>query len=270
MNLMKSDGSEKFRKVGEFFKGKKVLVAFSGGVDSTVLAKLARDHAEEVLLLNVESPLISDAEIEKARRVAQELGIQLQQTKFEWLHEQRLTENPKDRCYLCKKELAKLWLNKAEEAGFSIVVEGTSSSDLVGHRPGLQALKELGIHSPFLDQGITKEEIREYGRENELSVADEPSMACLATRFPYGTTITNEKLKMVNAIERYMLEQFQINCIRARFHGDLVRIEVEPEERLKLFDTKKLDQLYEFAKEVGFKYVTIDVRGYRTGSLDEL
>jgi uncharacterized protein len=270
MNPMNEEVIAKFRKVGMFFKGKKVLVAFSGGVDSTVLAKLANDHAEEVILLNVESPIISDAEKEKAKRVAQELGIQLLQTEFEWLQEQKLVENPKDRCYLCKKEIAKLWLNKATEAGLKLVVEGTSSSDLVGYRPGLQALKELGIHSPFLDNGITKEEIRAFARKNELSVADEPSMACLATRFPYGTTITNEKLKMVNAVERYMLEQFQINCSRARFHGDLVRIEVEPEERSKLFDTKKLDQLYEFANEVGFKYVTIDVKGYRTGSLDEL
>ena len=266
---MKSEVSEKFDKVGEFFKGKKILVAFSGGVDSTVLAKLARDHAEEVILLNVESPLISDAEREKAKQVAQDLGVKLLQTEFEWLQEQKLAENPKDRCYLCKKELAKLWLNKATESGLSLVVEGTSSSDLEGYRPGLQALKELGIHSPFLDNDITKDDIREYARMNELSVADEPSMACLATRFPYGTKITSANLKMVNQVEQYILEEFHINCSRARFHGDLVRIEVGPDERSKLFDTKKLDRLYEYVKEVGFKYVTIDVRGYRTGSLDE-
>jgi uncharacterized protein len=269
MNPMNRVVVEKFNKVGKFFKGKKVLLAFSGGVDSTVLAKLANDYAKEVLLLNVKSAIVSDAELKKAKKVAQELGIRLQTIEFGWLQEQRLTKNPKNRCYQCKRELAKLWVNVASKEGLDLVVEGTSSSDLEGYRPGLQALKEIGISSPFLVNGITKDEIREYARENGLSVADEPSMACLATRFPYGIEITKEKLRMVEQVERHIIDEFQINCVRARFHGDLVRIEVGTEERFKLFDTKKLDQLHRFAKDVGFTYVTIDASGYRSGSLDE-
>jgi uncharacterized protein len=269
MNPMKTVSLQKFNEIGEFFKGRKVLVAFSGGVDSAVLATLANEHAEKVLLLNVTSPIVSDNELEKARKVAQELGIELQTIEFEWLQEERLAENPKDRCYQCKRKLAMLWMNVAMEKRLDLVVEGTSSSDLEGYRPGVQALKEIGIISPFLDNGITKDEIREYARENGLSVAEEPSMACLATRFPYGVKITREKLNMVEQVERHIIDEFQINCVRARFHGDLVRIEVGSEERAKLFDTKKLNQLHKFAREVGFTYVTLDARGYRSGSLDE-
>ena len=269
MNPMRKEVSEKFEKVGEFLKGKQVLVAFSGGVDSAVLAKIANDYAEKVLLLNVVSPIVPEVETNKAERVAKELEMEIQSVQFHWLQNRELTENPRDRCYKCKSELAKLWVNMALEKGFELVIEGTSSSDIEGYRPGLQALKENEVSSPFLDNGITKDEIREYAREKNLSVADEPSMACLATRFPYGMQITKEKLNMVDQIERYLIKAFQINCVRARFHGDLVRIEVGTEERSKLFDPKKLDQLHRFAKKVGFKYVTIDVKGYRTGSLDE-
>jgi uncharacterized protein len=266
---MKKKVSDKFDRVGQFLKGKQVLVAFSGGVDSTVLAKLANNYAEKALLFNVVSQIVPEVETNKAKRIAKELDMKILTLEFQWLQNRELIENPKDRCYRCKSELAKLWVNTASENGLDIVIEGTSRSDMKGYRPGLQALKEMEVISPFLDSGITKDEIREYARENGLSVADEPSMACLATRFPYGIQITKEKLKMVNQVERYIVEEFQINCVRARFHGDLVRIEVGTEERRKLFDTKKLDHLHKFAKEVGFKYVTFDLRGYRTGSLDE-
>jgi len=186
------------------------------------------------------------------------------------LEDNEFTRNPRDRCYLCKKKLAKIWTEYASERGLDMVVEGTSASDLKGHRPGKRALREMGVTSPFLDAGITKDEIRKYARENGLSVADRPSMACLATRFPYGVQIIKKHVNMVDAIEHAVRRIFEVHTIRARFHGDLVRIEVGSDERDKLFDSIKLDELNEFAKSVGFTYVTIDAKGYRTGAMDEL
>ncbi|MFX0055267.1 MAG: TIGR00268 family protein, partial [Candidatus Hermodarchaeota archaeon] len=165
---------------------------------------------------------------------------------------------------------ASVWLNTAEQLGMDIVVDGTNASDMKGHRPGALALKEAGVISPFREYGITKEDIRNYARKAGLSVAERPSMACLSSRFPYGTEITEDRVRRVDKVERYVREIFEIECVRARFHGDVVRIEVGREEREKLFDVVKLDRIYDLAKQVGFKYVTFDVAGYRTGAMNEV
>ncbi|MFX1482902.1 MAG: hypothetical protein ACFFCP_06905, partial [Promethearchaeota archaeon] len=157
----------------------------------------------------------------------------------------------------------------AEDLGMDFVVEGTNATDMDGHRPGAKALEEAGVLSPFRDEGITKDEIRTYAREVGLSVADRPSMACLSSRFPYGTEITEDRVRRIDRVEREVRETFDIECVRARFHGDLVRIEVGRGERGKLFDEDKLDELHELARRAGFKYVTLDVFGYRTGAMNE-
>ena len=267
---MNEHSKNKFGKIASFLSGQRILVAFSGGVDSSVLAHLAKKHGEKVVLLTVDSILSPQSELANAKKVADELNIESEIIQVDHLEDNEFTKNPRDRCYLCKKKLSSEWIEFAEKQGFDVVVEGTSASDLKGHRPGERALREMGVTSPFLDAGMTKDEIRKYARENGLSVADRPSMACLATRFPYGVQITKKHVNMVDAIEQAVRRIFEVHTIRARFHSDLVRIEVGSDERDRLFDANKLDELNELAISVGFTYVAIDARGYRTGAMDEL
>ncbi|MFX1261254.1 MAG: ATP-dependent sacrificial sulfur transferase LarE [Promethearchaeota archaeon] len=261
---------QKFERVRGLFKGKRVLVAFSGGVDSSVLAQISQKCALETVLLTVDSITFPRTELQAAMDVAEELGIKIKVIEVDELANKDLVRNPVDRCYHCKKELASVWLNTADQLGMDIVVDGTNASDMNDYRPGAMALEEAGVISPFREYGITKEEIRSYAREAGLSVAERPSMACLSSRFPYGTEITEERVKRVDKVEQAVKEIFEIECVRARFHGDLVRIEVGREERERLFDVNKLDRIYELAKRAGFKYVTFDVLGYRTGAMNEV
>ncbi|MFW9886671.1 MAG: ATP-dependent sacrificial sulfur transferase LarE [Candidatus Thorarchaeota archaeon] len=263
------DIDQKFERVRRLFEGKRVLVAFSGGVDSSVLAHISKESALETVLLTVDSITFPRTELQAAIDVAEELGIEIKVIEVDELANQDLVKNPVDRCYHCKKELASVWLNTAEQLGMDIVVDGTNASDMNDHRPGAIALEEAGVISPLREYGITKGDIRSYARKVSLSVAERPSMACLSSRFPYGTEITDERVKRVDQVEQDVKEIFDIKCVRARFHGDVVRIEVGREEREKLFDVVKLDRIYDLAKKSGFKYVTFDVAGYRSGAMNE-
>ncbi len=260
---------QKFDRVRAMLQGRRVLVAFSGGVDSATLALLSKESASKTVLLTVLSITYPEREIELARRVARELDLPLETVEVDELENELMAKNPVNRCYYCKSELSRVWLDTADRLGLDLVVEGTNASDVTGHRPGAAAIEEAGILSPFRKAGITKEEIREFARERGLSVADRPSMACLASRFPYGTEITEERVRMVDLLEQAVHEIFGVETVRARFHGDVARIEVGHDERVKLFDEAKLDRLTERARSIGFRYVAIDTQGYRTGSMDE-
>jgi uncharacterized protein len=266
---MKDLSIAKFDAIRNRLSGQTVLVAFSGGVDSTVLASIVSEVAKRLILLLIRSPTVPEAEIVNAKAVAKELALDLVIKDFKWLTEEDLIKNDTDRCFRCKEQLAAIWIATARELDFDIVVEGTTTSETNGYRPGLKALKESGVESPYLDVQMTKSEIREYAKERGISVADKPSMACLATRFPYGVEITLERLTMVEKVERAVIDIFGIVCVRARYHGDLVRIEVAESEIEHMFDVGKMKRLEALAREIGFTYVTLDLRGYRTGAMDE-
>ncbi|TFG32344.1 ATP-dependent sacrificial sulfur transferase LarE [Candidatus Thorarchaeota archaeon] len=266
---MKDSTIAKFDAIKKDLLGKKVLVAFSGGVDSTVLASVVSDVASTTKLLIISSNTVPESELIGAKEVAKELELDLIVKEFNWVEEESLASNEIDRCYTCKKILSQNWMRAAEEMGLEIVVEGTTASETEGYRPGAQALEQSAVQSPFLQANITKDEIREYARNRGLSVADKPSMACLATRFPYGTEITLERLHMVETVEKAVMTIFDVKCVRARYHGDLVRIEVGANELPKMFNQAKMKELEQQAHDVGFAYITLDLKGYRTGSMDE-
>ncbi|MEM2133253.1 MAG: ATP-dependent sacrificial sulfur transferase LarE [Candidatus Jordarchaeaceae archaeon] len=256
--------------VHSVLRGKAVIVAFSGGVDSSVMVSLAKDVCRKVLAVTVDSTIIPPEEKENAERVAGELEVEHTVVWFDSLSDPQFVANPANRCYYCKKKLFQNLKKLAEERGYELVVEGSNASDMFVHRPGILALREEGILSPYIIAGITKDEIRIIARDRGLSVSNQPSMACLATRIPYGEVITYEKLRRVAESERYIKQLVGVKVLRVRSHGDLARIEVGKEEREKLFSTEILDKIVEKLKELGFKYCTLDAEGYRTGAMDEV
>lgn len=245
-----------------------VLVAYSGGADSTFLVAVAREvlDPQKLLAVTAASPTYLGEEIEEARKTAKILGIPHEVVETRELESESFASNPPDRCYHCKLELFGTLRAIAEQRGLAAVAEGTNASDLEDYRPGLKAIAELGIRSPLAEAGLTKEEIRELSRKKGLPTWNKPALACLASRFPYGMRITKERLTQVASAERF-LRSLGLGQLRVRHHGAIARIEVEEGSIAKVISHREV--IAAKLKALGFAYVAVDLEGYRTGSMNE-
>jgi uncharacterized protein (TIGR00268 family) len=245
-----------------------VLIAFSGGVDSSVVAALAADAlGDDAVACTAKSETLPAAELEDARRVAAEIGIRHDVVEFSELDSDAFVQNDGDRCYHCRSMRLQSMYDRARELGIETVADGTNASDPgEGHRPGLQAVAELDAYSPLLDHDITKDEVREIARRYDLSVAEKPSMACLSSRIPTGLEVTEEKLTRIEKAER-VLRTWGFQQFRVRDHDGIARIEVGEDELGAALDAEFVRAAREHIGNLGFDHVTLDLDGYRTGSV---
>lgn len=244
------------------------VVAFSGGVDSTFLLAMAVEVlGDRALAVTATSSTYPTREAEQARELAASLGARLRWIESEELDVEGFSENPPDRCYYCKAELFGLLSEIAQEEGLGGVIDGTNADDRGDHRPGRRAAREIGVQSPLDDCGFTKEDIRAASRAMELPTWDKPAMACLASRFPYGTRITAERLDQVGRAEA-QLRDLGLRVLRLRYHGEVARLEVGEEDFAQVAGPLRA-RVTGIVKGCGFAYVSLDLQGYRTGAMNE-
>ena len=246
-----------------------IAIAFSGGVDSTFLAAVAKQVlGHRVLLVTALSPTYPAREQDAAEKLAQSLGIRQEIVVSNELKIPGFAANPVNRCYYCKKELFKIVRGIARRNGLKVVADGSNLDDLSDYRPGRKALKELKVISPLLEAGLNKKGIRQLSRKMGLPTADKPSLACLASRFPYGSRITEQKLCAIDVVED-ALWKLGFRQVRVRHHGEIARIEVESSEIGRITLPAVRRKIIRCAKKAGFAYVVVDLEGYRTGSMNE-
>ena len=269
--LLTEELSIKYEQLKQYIQGLgSVAVAFSGGVDSTFLLKTAHEVlGEHAIALTVKASFVPDRELQEAKAFCKEEGIRHLIAEVDASEIEGFAQNPKNRCYFCKKALFQNMLTIAKEYQIADVVEGSNVDDLGDYRPGLMAIAELGIKSPLKEVGLTKEEIRILSKKEGLRTWDKPSYACLASRFVYGETITSEKLAMVEMAEQLLIEMGFVQ-MRVRVHGTMARIEVLPEDMERFLAPEIREEVCAKLKAYGFSYVTLDLMGYRMGSMNEV
>jgi uncharacterized protein len=245
-----------------------MLVAFSGGVDSALLAALAHDIlGDKSSCVLIDSPLTPRSARAEAELIARDLGLSLTIITVPILSNEKILKNPADRCYHCKEMIAGILKQRAGELGVSCIADGSNMSDLEEYRPGLSAMTNEGVVHPFIEAGMTKQEIRNLARESGYSFWNKPSASCLASRVAYGEVITAGKLGMIERAETY-LGELGFSHVRVRMQGNIARIEVNKNDMAGIFTIRK--ELVKVFKQVGFSYVTLDLEGYRSGSMDEV
>jgi len=241
-------------------------ITFSGGVDSTLLLKVAADVlGDRVLALTAVSPLYPRRELDEAKQLAYLLGVRQRLVDVNPMDVPEFTYNPPDRCYLCKSHLFTKLVQVAAAEGFFYMCDGSNADDRRSYRPGMKALVEMQVRSPLLEAGLTKDDIRALSRRLGLPTWNKPAKACFATRFPYGEEITLEKLARVEQAEDY-LNSFSYKNLRVRCHEGIARIEVDPESFVRVVN--KRQQIVNTLKNIGFKYITLDLEGFCSGSMD--
>ena len=246
----------------------KVIVALSGGVDSAVVALAAQMRlGQKAMAMTANCATTSEEELKSAIIVAKELGIKHEIVEYNMLMNQDFTRNDNARCYHCRKDLALHLVSRGKEIGAESIVDGTHVDDLGDHRPGIRALQEAGVRHPLLEVGLNKSDIRKIAEYFKLSVSNKPANSCLASRIPYGKGITHSLIARIEKAESIIKTIFDVEQVRVRDHGELARIEVGSNELHRLFDVKKLGEADQMIKELGFRYVSVDMKGYRQGSL---
>jgi pyridinium-3,5-biscarboxylic acid mononucleotide sulfurtransferase len=244
-------------------------IAFSGGVDSSLLLKLAceigKKHNRQVLAITIETRLHPHGDLEEARAIALNFGAVHKTIEVDEFSDPEIMYNPEDRCYRCKNLLFQTLIREANQLGFQWLMDGTNFDDLNAYRPGMKALKELGIHSPLLELEITKAQIRSLAAELGIPTSDKPSAPCLATRLPYGTKLDFDVLERIDRGEQYV-KSYGFYNVRLRLHGDILRMEIDQRDFIKLLEYK--EAIITKLKELGFLYITLDLEGFRSGSMD--
>jgi uncharacterized protein len=252
-----------------FLAMRSVIVAFSGGVDSSLVLRVAHDAiGERVLALTTTSPTMPDDDRRRAIAIALELGARHLLVDSNELEIEGYARNPLNRCYLCKHNLFNVCQEKAHALGIETIVDGLNLDDLHDYRPGIKAAEQMQVRHPLVEAELTKAEIRELSRSLGLAAWDRPASPCLSSRFPYGTQITLDGLRQVERGEQ-VLHSFGFTVARVRYHGEVARIEVEASEIGRILDDSVRESIYRELKKIGFRFVALDLGGFRSGSLNE-
>lgn len=264
-----TEKEEKFFSIMKKYTGRDVCIAFSGGTDSSLLLKAAVECAKKgtkIYAVTFDTVLHPSCDLEIAKKVADEMGAVHQVIFIDELEDSHIRYNPADRCYQCKKTLFQKLMAFAEEVHGEAVLEGTNEDDLHVYRPGLQAVRELGVKSPLAEAGLTKQEVRNLAGKLGISVANRPAAPCLATRLPYGAELQPEILRKIEDGETF-LKDAGFSVVRLRLHGKIARIEIPVSDFTSFLE--KREEITENLKTMGFPYITLDMEGFRSGSMDE-